>query len=80
MSRPKGCGFGKASAAVITPPTSIASRLAKGKAQAVAINELRVSAAQRLKSAVTVPASMNSAMTMVRPMPKAIGMSGLTPL
>ncbi|MCY1243388.1 hypothetical protein D9M72_564010 [compost metagenome] len=79
LSRPKGCGCGSASAAVMTPPTSIATRLATGKAQAVAMSELLRSAAQRLKSAVTVPASMNSATTMVSPMPKDIGSAGCVP-
>ena len=47
----------------------MAIRLANGKALKVAISEALPSLAQRLKSALTVPASMNSAMTTVSPTP-----------
>ena len=69
LSAPNGLALGTASAAVITPPTSIAIRLANGKALKVDTNEAVGVAAQRLKSAVTVPASMNKAITTVKPTP-----------
>jgi hypothetical protein len=69
LSTPNGLAFGTASAAVITPPTSIATRLANGNALNVANSDALGLGAQRLKSAVTVPASMNSASTTVRPTP-----------
>ena len=69
LSAPNGLAFGTASAAVMTPPTSMATMLANGNALNVASTESRGVRAQRLKSAVTVPASMNSAITTVRPTP-----------
>ena len=69
LSAPNGLAFGVASAAVMMPPTSIATRLANGKALKVEISEPFRSLAQRLKSAVTVPASTNRVSTMVSPTP-----------
>jgi hypothetical protein len=69
LSAPNGLALGTARAAVITPPTNIAIRLAKGNALKVASSEAAGVLAQRLKSAVTVPASMKSAKTTVSPTP-----------
>ena len=79
LSAPNGFAFGLASAAVMIPPTSIATRLAKGKALKVASSELAESLAQRLKSAVTVPASMKRVMTMVSPTPMGMVAAPLLP-
>src|SRR5947209_2689807 len=79
LSAPNGLALGTAIAAVITPPTSIAIRLAKGNALNVANREADGVLAQRLKSAVTVPASMNSASTTVRPTPIDIVAAPLLP-
>jgi len=69
LSEPNGLASGTASAAVIVPPTSIATRLATGNAEKVAMNECVPVLAHRLKSAVTVPASTKSARTTVNPTP-----------
>src|SRR5579871_1013777 len=69
LSAPNGLALGVASAAVMMPPTSMATRLANGNALKVETSEPFRSFAHRLKSAVTVPASTNSVRTMVSPTP-----------